>query len=206
MKIVGIAGSPSGSSRSTALLGHIGRQLAEDGHAWSVIPVRHLPAGDLIAGRSDGEAIQAALAEIAAADGLVVATPVYKAAYSGLLKTFLDLLPQKAFAGKAILPVASGGSLAHALAIDYALRPVLSALSARVAVAGVFAEDAQLRILDGELHLEAALAERLDEARQRFAEALAWGRPSGAGPVVAEAAPPDSLPRFAPLPLYALAT
>lgn len=206
MKIVGIAGSPSGSSRSTALLGHIGRQLAEDGHAWSVIPVRHLPAGDLIAGRNDGEAIQAALAEIAAADGLVVATPVYKAAYSGLLKTFLDLLPQKAFAGKAILPVASGGSLAHALAIDYALRPVLSALSARVAVAGVFAEDAQLRILDGELHLEAALAERLDEARQRFAEALAWGRPGGAGPVVAEAAPPDSLPRFAPLPLYALAT
>lgn len=206
MKIVGIAGSPSGSSRSAALLGHIGKHLAEDGHAWSVIPVRHLPAGDLLAGRNDGEAIQAALAEIAAADGLVVATPVYKAAYSGLLKTFLDLLPQKAFEGKAILPVASGGSLAHALAIDYALRPVLSALGARVTVAGVFAEDAQLRILDGDLHLEAALAERLDEARQRFAEALVWGRPNVVGPTSAEAPPPDSLPRIAPLPLYALAT
>lgn len=206
MKIVGIAGSPSGSSRSAALLGHIGRQLAESGHAWSVIPVRHLPAGDLLAGRNDGEAIQAALAEIAAADGLVIATPVYKAAYSGLLKTFLDLLPQKAFEGKAILPVASGGSLAHALAIDYALRPVLSALGARVTVAGVFAEDAQLRILDGDLHLEAPLAERLDEARQRFAEALVWGRPNVAGPTSVEATPPDSLPRIAPLPLYALAT
>lgn len=65
-------------------------------------------------------------------DALVVATPIYQAAYSGLLKTFLDLLPQHAFAGKPVLPLATGGSPAHVLALDYALRPVLTALGAQV--------------------------------------------------------------------------
>jgi FMN reductase len=49
---------------------------------------------------------------------------VYKAAYSGLLKTLLDLLPQCALAGKVVLPVVTCGSPAHVLAIDYALRPL----------------------------------------------------------------------------------
>ena len=49
------------------------------------------------------------------ADGLIVATPVYKAAFSGLLKTWLDLLPQFGLAGKVVLPLATGGSVAHAL-------------------------------------------------------------------------------------------
>lgn len=61
-----------------------------------------------------------------------MAIPIYKAAYSGLLKTFLDLLPQHAFAGKPVLPLATGGSPAHVLALDYALRPVLTALGAQV--------------------------------------------------------------------------
>ncbi len=57
---------------------------------------------------------------------MVIGTPVYKAAYSGLLKSLLDLLPQYALAGKTVLPLATGGSTAHVLAIDYALRPVLA--------------------------------------------------------------------------------
>ena len=64
------------------------------------------------------------------ADAIVVATPVYQAAYSGLLKVFLDLLPQFAFRGKAVLPIVTGGSPAHVLAVDYALRPVLANLGA----------------------------------------------------------------------------
>ena len=57
---------------------------------------------------------------------VIVATPIYKAAYSGLLKVFLDLLPAEALRGKTVLPLASGGSVAHLLALDYALKPVLS--------------------------------------------------------------------------------
>jgi len=44
---------------------------------------------------------------------LIIATPIFKASYSGLLKVFLDLLPQFALAGKAILPIATGGSVHH---------------------------------------------------------------------------------------------
>ena len=50
-----------------------------------------------------------------------MASPVYKAAYSGVLRVLLDLLPQWVFGGKVVLP-------AHALAVDYVLRPVLVAL------------------------------------------------------------------------------
>ncbi|MBT2490161.1 NAD(P)H-dependent oxidoreductase [Streptomyces sp. ISL-96] len=62
---------------------------------------------------------------VAQADALVVATPISKAAYSGLL-------PQHAFTGKPVLPLATGGSPAHVLAPDYALRPVLTSLGAQV--------------------------------------------------------------------------
>ncbi len=61
---------------------------------------------------------------------VVVATPIYKAAYTGGLKALFDILPQSALRGKTVLPLATGGSPAHLLAIDYALKPVLSALGA----------------------------------------------------------------------------
>jgi FMN reductase len=71
----------------------------------------------------------------------VVATPVYKASFSGLLKTLLDLLPQRALAGKVVFPLATGGTLAHVLVLDYALRPVLTALGSPVIVQGHFLLD-----------------------------------------------------------------
>jgi GNAT superfamily N-acetyltransferase len=74
-----------------------------------------------------------------------VATPVYQAAYSGLLKVFLDLLPQFAFRGKAVLPLVTGGSPAHVLAVDYALRPVLSQLGAAHIGQGWFVPSAHIR-------------------------------------------------------------
>ncbi|WP_204272820.1 NAD(P)H-dependent oxidoreductase, partial [Escherichia coli] len=76
-------------------------------------------------------AIAAAVLAVEQADLVVVSTPIYKAAYSGLLKVFLDLLPPDALRGKLVLPLATGGSPAHVLALDYALKPVLSALGAR---------------------------------------------------------------------------
>ncbi|MFF3516792.1 NAD(P)H-dependent oxidoreductase [Streptomyces sp. NPDC002573] len=65
-----------------------------------------------------------AIERFRSADGVVIGIPVYKAAYSGQLKALLDLLPQCALEGVTVLPLAIGGSMAHALAIDYGLRPV----------------------------------------------------------------------------------
>ncbi len=65
------------------------------------------------------------------AHGVVVATPIYKAPFTGIVKLALDILPQFGLAGKAVLPVATAGSLAHALAHDYSLLPVLQSMAAR---------------------------------------------------------------------------
>jgi FMN reductase len=61
--------------------------------------------------------------------------------YTGLLKAWLDVLPQLALTEKTVLPLATGGSLAHALALDYALRPVLQAMGARHVVQGYLVMD-----------------------------------------------------------------
>lgn len=148
MKIVGIQGSPSASSRSGSLLAlalaltHSRLQpAASRSH---LIAVRDLPAQALLHAQFDHALIRQALAEVAQAQVVLIATPIYKAAYSGALKAFLDLLPQDGLRGKTVLPLATGGSLAHLLALDYALKPVLSALGARDILDPVFATDAQV--------------------------------------------------------------
>jgi len=70
-----------------------------------------LPAEDLIKARFDSEAILNANKKVAEADGVIIASPVYKAAYTGILKTYLDLLPQKGFAEKTIFPLLSAERL-----------------------------------------------------------------------------------------------
>jgi len=107
---------------------------------------------------------------------VILATPVYKAAYSGLLKTFLDLLPQSGLRDKVVLPIATGGSLAHTLAIDYALRPVLTALAARSILPGIFAVDSQIVVADDGVTVDPSLQQRLDDGVERVHQALALAR------------------------------
>jgi FMN reductase len=142
--IIALAGSPSVTSRTVALLTHIAAGLAAEGHDVRVVPVRALPAEALLGADASDPAVAEVVAAVSAADAVIVGSPVYKAAYSGVLKTFLDLLPASALAGKAVLPVLTGGAPVHALAVDYALRPVLTALGARHVVTGLFLVDKQI--------------------------------------------------------------
>ena len=142
MSIVALAGSPSADSRSTALLRHVLSRFG-DAVPRSGIVLRDLPATALVRGEFDDPAIRRAREQVAAARLVVIATPIYKASYSGLLKTFLDLLPQDALRGKTVLALGTGGSTAHLLALDYALRPVLAALGARHILDSIYAVDAQ---------------------------------------------------------------
>ena len=144
MKIVGILGSPSVASRSGSLLQLAQSQLQSVATNLHTISVRELPAEALLHAQFDHPLIRQALNEVAQAQVVLVATPIYKAAYSGLLKAFLDLLPQDGLRDKTVLPLATGGSIAHLLALDYALKPVLSALGARDILDPVFATDPQI--------------------------------------------------------------
>lgn len=143
LQVLGISGSPTHPSRSTALLRSALRLLGPASVALSEIEVRELPPAALLQADVRHPQIAAALAKVQAADVVLVATPIYKAAYSGLLKAFLDLLPQDGLRGKTLLPLATGGSAAHLLALDYTLKPVLGALGARHILDSVYAIDAQ---------------------------------------------------------------
>lgn len=165
MNIVGLQGSPSLISRSGSLLQLARSRLQPLAGSYRGISVRDLPAEALLHAQFDHPLIQQSLAAVARADVVLVATPIYKAAYSGLLKAFLDLLPPDGLRGKTVLPLATGGSLAHLLAIDYALKPVLSALGARDILDPVYAVDSQLPVHPTLGHAPAAeLCERVDAA------------------------------------------
>jgi FMN reductase len=169
-EIVTIAGSPMERSRSGALLAELERSLRASGLSVHAIQVRRLPAEDLLFGRYASPAVQEVAAAVGAARGVVLATPVYKAAYSGVLKSLLDLLPSGALAGKAALALASGGSPAHALAVEYALGPLLAALGAGAVLAGVYALDGQVQLGD-----DPALAAQLERAAAALAAAVRGG-------------------------------
>ena len=139
--IVVLSGSPSATSRTAALTERLASRLAEWGHRITLVRVRDLPAEALIGADASHPEIAEVITKIQESDGLVVASPIYKAAYTGVLKTLLDLLPHMAFAGKVVLPMLTGAGQVHSLAVDYALRPVLSSLGPYHIVPGVFLVD-----------------------------------------------------------------
>ncbi|MCT8152809.1 NADPH-dependent FMN reductase, partial [Klebsiella aerogenes] len=127
---------------------------------------------DLLYARFDNPALHTLNEQLAGADGLIIATPVYKASFSGALKTLLDLLPERALEGKIVLPLATGGTIAHMLAVDYALKPVLNALKAQEILHGVFADDSQVTDYQHKPQFTPNLQNRLDQALETFWQAL----------------------------------
>ncbi|MFC5176064.1 FMN reductase [Nocardioides taihuensis] len=86
-----------------------------------------------------GPELAAAEAAAAAADGLVVVTPVFSASYSGLFKTFFDVLEAGSLDGTPVLVAATAGTARHSLVLEHALRPLFTYLHAVVVPTGVFA-------------------------------------------------------------------
>ena len=175
MHVVLLSGSPSARSRTELLLEYARQHLQGHGLEVSLLRVRDFPAEALLHADFASPAVQQLQAAVASADGLVVATPVYKASFTGALKVLLDLLPERALAHKVVLPLASGGSPAHLLAVDYALKPVLAALKAQEMLPGVFAVDKQIAHAEGDLpaRIDDELRERLDESLDQLLAALA---------------------------------
>ncbi|MCJ1888031.1 NADPH-dependent FMN reductase [Pseudomonas sp. LA21] len=175
MYVVTLAGSPSQRSRSGVLLDIARNWLHAHGAEVRSYSVRDFPAEDLLHARFDSPRVIELIEQVARADGLVIATPVYKASIAGALKVLLDLLPERALSHKVVLPLATGGSNAHMLAVDYALKPVLAALKAQETLHGVFAEDNQVQYAEGSTpaRLDPALEHRLLDSLEQFHGALA---------------------------------
>jgi FMN reductase len=115
-------------------------------------PLAHALADHLLTGFAAG-ALAEALSEVRRADGLVVVTPVFAASYSGLFKTFVDVLEPGVLDGKPVLIAATGGTARHSMVLDHALRPLFAHLRAVVVPTGVFAASEDFGATD-EGHLD----------------------------------------------------
>jgi FMN reductase len=170
--IVIITGSPTRPSRTLGLVQIVEQRLAREAFRVRTIHVRDLPAEALLHAKFDDPAIKEALAVVEGADGVIVASPVYKAAYTGVLKSFIDLLPQFGLREKVVLPLLTGGTIAHVLALDYALRPVLQSLDPRLTVGGLFVLDKAITLSDEGVKLDPEVAPRLEQITQTFIDGL----------------------------------
>ncbi|WP_328220067.1 NAD(P)H-dependent oxidoreductase [Ureibacillus terrenus] len=130
VKAVIINGSNKKASRLTGIHQYVENYLKKADIQTDSIYVHELPAQDLILLNFASEEIQKANKLVEEADIVVILTPIFKASYTGILKTFLDLIPQNGLENKTVIPIAIGGSIGHLLAIEYALKPVVSVLGA----------------------------------------------------------------------------
>ncbi len=113
------------------------------------------------------------LGRVGTADGLVVVTPVFSASYSGLFKTFFDVLEDDTLDGTPVLVAATGGTARHSLALDYAVRPLFTYLRASVVPTAVFAASEDFGSGGGGTSLSA----RIDRAAGELAD-LVLSRPT----------------------------
>lgn len=108
-----------------------------------------------------------ALDSVYASDALIVVSPTFKASYTGLFKSFWDLVEDGSLAGKAVLVAATGGTSRHSLMIETAMRPLFTYLKAHVAPSGVFAAT-------DDFGADAGLQPRIDKAAAEFAQIIGW--------------------------------
>ena len=85
------------------------------------------------------EALRPVLESVAGADAVIAVTPIFSASYSGLFKTFVDVLDRDALTGVPVLVAATGGTGRHSLALEHAMRPLFAYLRAAVVPTAVFA-------------------------------------------------------------------
>ena len=101
-------------------------------------PLAHALADTMLTGFASGELAQA-LQQVRRADALIAVTPVFSASYTGLFKSFFDVLEPDSLDGTPVLVAATAGTARHSLVLDHALRPLFSYLRALVIPTGVFA-------------------------------------------------------------------
>ncbi|MFS0671715.1 NADPH-dependent FMN reductase [Ornithinibacillus sp. 179-J 7C1 HS] len=127
-EIITISGSTAKLSGSEQVLKYFGTLLNDKQLSVTHISVKDIPYQDLFEMNVNNPKIKQIIALIQNARGVLIGSPVYKGAYSGVLKALIDLLPQDALKHKPILPIMTGGSPSHLLALEYTLKPLLATL------------------------------------------------------------------------------
>ena len=147
-KIAVVTGNPKPASRTHSVALAVADALAKELPGADAHPVVDLAGyAPRLFDWSDQE-LTALTAQVADADIAVFASPTYKAAYTGLLKAFLDRYGSNGLAGVVAVPVMTGGWAGHSLAVEVHLRPVLIELGATVPSRGLYVTEPELAALD----------------------------------------------------------
>jgi FMN reductase len=129
-------------------------------------------ADNLVTGFAN-ESLREAVDTVSGADAVLAVTPIFSASYSGLFKTFVDVLDKDALAGTPVLIGATAGTARHSLALEHAMRPLFAYLRAVVVPTAVFAAAEDW----GDSSAQEGLARRIDRAAGELAAALAQREP-----------------------------
>jgi len=129
------------------------------------------------------------IAGVEASDGIIAVSPVFSASYSGLFKSFIDVLDPKSLDGKAALLGATGGTDRHQMVLDHAMRPLFSYLRTRTAATAVFAGPQDWGNTDDG---GTPLSVRIERAAAEFSRLLEGDQP-GRKPALVESLPFEQL-------------
>lgn len=139
-----VVGNPKARSRTSTAAAEVAAFVADHLGADPEVTTVELPdLGAGLLGWGD-PSVAEAVAAAKGADLLVVASPTYKATYTGLLKLFLDQIGADDLAGVVTIPVMVGAGAGHALAVETHLRPVLVELGATMPTRGLYLQEAEL--------------------------------------------------------------
>ena len=178
LRVVAVSGSLTDPSRTTALVEAIadafGAVIKTETHVISLNQLGpHL--GGTLSRKQLPDVAEAELERIEAADLLIVATPVYRASFTGLFKYLFDFVDQYALVDTPVLLSATGGSDRHALIIEHQLRPLFAFFQSLVLPLGVYAQDSDFenyKITNEQLteRIEKAVTRALPLVKSSFAE------------------------------------
>ncbi|MCP2324488.1 FMN reductase [Hamadaea flava] len=124
--------------------------------------------------------LREAIDTVSNADGLIVVTPIFNASFSGLFKSFFDVLDDSALIGRPVLLAATGGSARHSLALEHAVRPMFSYLRSQTVPTSVYAAPEDWAGAPGDAEASGALADRIRRAATELAELIDRHEPTKA--------------------------
>jgi FMN reductase len=145
MRICVLVGNPKAGSRTLAAAESLAGRLAAAGDDVQVVDLA-LHASEVFAWPSEN--MDTLMKQVATTDVLIVASPTYKASYTGLLKSFLDRYGAFGLRGVRAVPVMTGADRGHAMAPDVNLRPLLTELAASVPTQSLYIETPKMGALD----------------------------------------------------------
>jgi FMN reductase len=142
-KLSVVVGNPKAGSRTRRLAEEVARQVGELAPPSEVTVIELADvAGELFDWSS--ATVKELVDQVLAADGLIVASPTFKATFTGLLKAFLDRFGADELAAKPTVPVMTGGNAGHALAVEHTLRPLLVEIGASTPTRGLYVTEAEI--------------------------------------------------------------